>query len=45
VANPALKVYIDWDQDGVIDAVDDVSIYAGSDSGDTVLDIQRGANF
>lgn len=43
--NPVLKAYIDFDDDNVLDAGEDVSQYAVGDPGERILDVQRGANF
>lgn len=43
--NPALKAYIDFDGDNVLDAGEEVSQYAVVNPGDTVVSIDRGANF
>lgn len=43
--NPALKVYIDWDDDNVLDSGEDVSQYAVADPGEAIVTIARGANF
>jgi hypothetical protein len=42
--NPALKVYVDWDDDNTLDAGEDISAYAIAPAGGRVLAIARGTN-